>query len=187
VPVGVTGRHVARALGLLVVLPALGGGLFALGLVAIGADGPSTGATTTRSGAIGRSRPRPIPIPARSCPFLKAVQEASVPVGTASWHLLVGGPNDRVTGGDDLAAKLSAFDLSLRVAATQTPGPVRSDLTSVALDVERGQALLRSAPNSQTFVDRALTPLADGVIAFQDASDLIGGACGTRLSPDFLP
>jgi hypothetical protein len=180
--VGVVARRAARTLGLLLVLPAVVGGLLALGMAAIGSSA-STGSTSRGSSS---RAPKPITIDTRACPYLEAVHVTSKPVGDASWQLLTGKGADRIHAGATLSGKLAAFDLALRVAAAKVPAPVRLELDTVSASVERGQAALRTSANEQAFVDRSLTPLLDGVAAFGRAGALVGTACGFRLSTDFV-
>jgi hypothetical protein len=164
---------------MLLVFPAAGGALLGLGLMAVVDAG---NASTSRSSHLSRTRFAPIPIPHRACAYLEAVHDTSEPVGNASWRFIVGSEAERLRAANGFSAKLGAFDLALRVAATQVPDAVRYELMKVAQSVERGQALLRTTPNAQAFVDRGFGPLADGVLALNDASDLVGAACGFRLS-----
>lgn len=181
---GVVARRTARTLGLLLVLPAVIGGLLALGIAAIGSS--TSVRYTSRSSGFRAPSPKPVPIDPRACPYLEAVHVTSKPVGDASWQLLTGKGADRIHAGATLSGKLAAFDLALRVAATKVPAPVRLELDTVAASVERGQAALRTSANEQTFVDSSLTPLLDGVTAFGRAGAMVGTACGFRLSTDFV-
>ena len=177
-------RRTARTLGLLLVLPAVIGGLLALGITAIGSS-VSVRSTSGRGG-FRAPGPKPVPIDPPACPYLAAVHATSKPVGDASWQLLTGTGADRIRAGTTLSGKLAAFDLALRVAATKVPAPVRLELEAVAASVERGQAALRTSANEQTFVDAAVRPLLDGVAAFGRAGAMVGTACGFRLSSDFV-
>ena len=181
---GVVARRSARIVGLLLVVPAVIGGLLALALTAMGSS-VSIGSTSRSSGFRAPS-PKQVPIDARACPYLEAVRVTSKPVGDASWQLLTGKGVDRIRAGATLSGKLAAFDLALRVAATKVPTTVGLELGAVADSVERGQAALRNSANEQTFVDRSLTPLLDGVAAFGRAGVMVGNACGFRLSTDFV-
>jgi hypothetical protein len=182
--VGVVARRSARTVGLLLLLPAVVGGALALGVAAIGSSA-STG-PTSRSNGFRAPSPKSVPIDPRACPYLEAVHVTAKPVGDASWQLLTGKGADQIHAGATLSAKLAAFDLALRVAATKVPTSVRLELDTVAASVERGQAALRTSANEQTFVDSSLAPLLDGVTAFGRAGAMVGTACGFRLSTDFV-
>ncbi|HEY5011359.1 MAG TPA: hypothetical protein VIK61_01470, partial [Acidimicrobiia bacterium] len=65
---GVVARRSARTVGLLLLLPAVSGGLLALGLAAIASS------ASFSIGSLERPHLKPIAIPARSCPSLRAVR-----------------------------------------------------------------------------------------------------------------
>jgi hypothetical protein len=182
-------NRIARTLLLLVALPAFVGGVLGLGLAAafrvggVSADGPVHELRFTRT------RLKPIPVPQRACPYLDAVRTTAAAAGSASLSLFDARPSKQAQGGfgTDYPAKLAAFDLSLRVAATQVPAPLRSKLTVVAVNVEIGRKLLEIAPDERTYSRRSFESLVDGVYALQDASDLTGTACGFQLSAGYLP
>jgi hypothetical protein len=174
---------------MLVVVPAAFGALGGLGLWASGSfrvdDRPAHQLVSTN----GARHLDPISIPARACPYLDAVRITGTSAGNATGDLVVNRPSAHAvaTFKTEYPAKLAAFELALRAAATQSPEPVRAQLTEVAKQVAWGRTLVRDAPDVPTFASSAFGPLMSGVSALQDATDLVGDACGFRLAPVIVP
>lgn len=95
-PVGRTRHPLARFLVTLVVLPAAGGALLALGLVAAGINDIHV---TDPINLGQQSSLAPIPIPRRACPFLDAVRTTSSAAGKASGALLDEHTSERAKAG----------------------------------------------------------------------------------------
>jgi hypothetical protein len=168
------GRRVLTLLAVLVAIPALLGATLAIVLVAV------------LSGIhidVGSSRhTNPIPVASRTCPYLRAVRTTGNEAATSSLNLIAvssARPVDYPTG---YAAQLAEFDLSLRVAATQSPARLRRKLNEVAVNVEVGRALIRRISDPTTYFERALNALSHGSGALSYADDLVGNQCGFRLS-----
>jgi hypothetical protein len=168
---------------MLVVVPAAFGGLGGLGLWASGSfrvnDRPAHALVSTYSA----DHLDPIPIPQRACPYLDAVRVTAVSAGNATSDLLLEHPTPQAlaTFKTEYPAKLAAFELALRAAATRSPAQLRAQLTEVAKQVAWGRTLARDAPDVDTFASSSIGSLMSGVSALGYASDLTGNACGFRL------
>jgi hypothetical protein len=155
------------------VLPAVGGGLLGLGLVASGFAANSNASITVGPDL------KPIAIPVRACPYLNVVQVMAA-AGQAFWDE----PDafkDLGTPASDhrLDAILAPLDFALRATATQVPARLRVQLLETATQVEIGRALIAYRQTTgPSFIDA----LFDGDISLTNASDLVGGACGFTLA-----
>jgi hypothetical protein len=163
---------------MLVVLPALGGGLLGLGLIAAGFS-VGSGASIDLGPNFGPRHLKPIAIPKTACPYLKAVN-VTAGAAQAFWNEpsafnKLGTPaSDR-----QLEAVLAPFDFSLRVAATQVPARLRLELSDTAHQVEIGRA---SIAYGRVMDTRFILALAAGLQSLNNASDLVGHACGFPLA-----
>ena len=184
--VGTTRRRFFRALALLVAVPALCGGVLGLALVAIGFN--VTSGESSSSNHVAAPKPiRPIAIPARACSYLDAVRAAAEAarrsLSKSPGGALFGAGPDGKAWRSEYASHLARLSFALRVAAPHVPSPVRVKFAVVAAHADRFQSSLR-AGGDFTKIFPTLDSLAVGLGAFQDASDLVGTACGSRLAPD---
>ena len=163
---------------MLVVLPAVGGGLLGLGLMASGFSVSSGGSTDLLS-SFGPRHLKPIAIPKAACPSLNVVRIASSKA-EAYWNgrdafTSLGTP----AADKQLDALLAPLDYSVRVAATQVPARLAGELSDVSSQVEIGRALIAyRQTESPHFIDA----LGAGVHSLSNASDLVGTACGLPLA-----
>jgi hypothetical protein len=163
------GQRVARALGLLLVVPALGGGLFGIGLLSVG-HVVRLGSTETFTRPTQATVPpvRPIAIPARACPYLTTVHAASE--GAHAAPARSSGPN------------LAALELALRVAGPHVPATLGGKLERSADFAQQFDAIMGDPAKNAV---PSLDSFTAGMGAVDDANHLVGSACGfeTNVRP----
>jgi len=118
-------------------------------------------------------------IPAASCPYLRAVQATADRAGEG-WGD-VSFTSDRKTWRPfavQLRPKLATFELALRVAIPHVPKPVASQLGSTLRAVKLGRAKLDQSKSALAYLDRTNWAVVEGYVDLQNASDLVGTACG---------
>jgi hypothetical protein len=156
-------------------LPAVGGGLLGLGLLASGFSVSSGGSSNFGSDFL-QPRYKPIAIPPRACPALKVVQ-----VTAAAAEALLSEPSTKLgspAADRRFAAALAPLDFSLRATAIQVPERLQVELAATARQVEIGRALIAYRQGGSTsFLDAVFA----GAMSLSNASDLVGHACGFPL------
>jgi hypothetical protein len=167
---------------MLVAVPAAGGGLLGLGIASVFKVG-GVGAHGTVHEAIGTSHALgPIPIPQAACAYLDAVRRTATVAAESSTTLLSTKPKPlRVGAYEAVPEQLAALDLALRVAATKVPQPVALELSRAADNVEHGRRLRTVSLDASEYASDIMIPLTDGYLAMNDASRLVGDACGFAL------
>jgi hypothetical protein len=132
---------------------------------------------------------KPIPIPAASCPYLRAVHATAERAGAGWGDVLFSSDRKRWRRfAVQVGPKLAAFDLALRAAIPNTPRPVATRLRRNLRQVEIGRARLTVSRDGWDYFDRTHWAVITGYENLSDASDLVGHACGFtdgyELAPD---
>jgi hypothetical protein len=165
---------------------AIGGVIFAASLVNL--PGGNSFLDGSNSLQFGRPPLAPIKVPRAACPCLNPVHVLAVALDR-QWAAAFGGGDRWPTFKKELAAELPALELDVARAEPHVPGQIAARFEALEGDLRLGVAELPSAksvsdvlapPGSRT------PPLADGVGALVDASDLVGNACGYPLAPSNL-
>jgi hypothetical protein len=125
----------------------------------------------------------PIAVPVESCPYLRPVRVIGARLD-ARWTHALAGTESWSSFRTYLGPELAEFESALTMAERHVPEPVARKFEVIVLDVRLGRAEL---PHQRSEAD-VLFPagresaLLEGVHALNDASDLVGDACGARLT-----
>ena len=126
----------------------------------------------------------PIQIPAASCPYLRVLNAVEESAG-AGWPDAL---EDNTTYqwrpfAMQLAPKLAVLETTLLVVSVHVPRPVASHLTDALHQVVIGRPPLATSPNVNTYLWQTFSAVFTGWSDLNDASGLIGNACGFVFSP----
>lgn len=135
----------------------------------------------------------PIPIPKAACPYLRTVHDTA----DASGRLYVEALNARKPNrGSDSGARqswssfrsasrltLAGFDDALSKAVPHVPPRVAARLDVVLTNVRSGERELGTATSYAEYTNATSGDVLAGLGALDDASGLVGNACGFTLSP----
>jgi hypothetical protein len=122
----------------------------------------------------------PIPIPQRSCPYLRLVSAAATNAG-APWHDALAGSGSWIRFTREISGPLADLDAALGAAVPRVPGPVAQDLRTVRHDVQIGRVELLAASSVGDYMGRS--QVFEGYTTLTHAGALVGNACGAALAP----
>jgi hypothetical protein len=140
-------------------------------------------------GIHGRDHLDPIPIAKEACPYVIVMHAAATefqrvyPFPTHTVHTTEGWSEQR----GRLAAASGSLEQAIKIGSPHFPKPVRARLTTTVRALRRGDRELLVASSGDDLVGRTLQLYADGVSSYGEASDLVGGQCGTWLRADGPP
>ncbi len=126
----------------------------------------------------------PIPVAATACPYLREVHDKAEAAGRAFLNVLRGQTGEWRTEAAQHAQLLAAFELTLRAVIPHVPPPVATELKTVRMKVAAGRIEVAAAPSAGEYMRLSTAQAFEGTIALGNASDLVGNACGFKLSPD---
>jgi hypothetical protein len=129
-----------------------------------------------------------IPIPAGACPYLRQVHDKAESAGQTYFRILrsLDGPADAKrwrTQAARHAHALAPFEVTLRAAIPHVPARVAIELRKVRVNVAAGRREVAIARSAHEYASASAGPVMEGFFALNDASDLVGTACGFELSP----
>jgi hypothetical protein len=135
-----------------------------------------------------RERLEPIPIAASACPYLREVHDKAESASRAYMGALSAQTGSRrwPTEAAEHAQDLAAFELTLRAAIPHVPARVATELRQVRAKVAAGRKDVAAAHSASEYVGLSWGHAADGATALQNASDLVGQACGFELWPSLF-
>jgi hypothetical protein len=169
----------AALLGLGVVFAGLVG-LFALAANAIDGIG------SIFSNPVPTQPEEPIPIPGRSCPYLREVHDTAAASGQlylSANALPTRSPDAWLLRRAQLRQSLAQFDGALRRAIPRVPPRVAKQLLGVLQEVRTGEENLTEAATFADYNTRTFDSVFLGYLALGNASGLVGNACGFALQP----
>jgi hypothetical protein len=170
---------VAALFGLGVVFAGLVG-LFALAANAISGIGPIF------SSPVATQPEEPIPIPGRSCPYLREVHDTAAASGQlylSANAVPTRSPEPWQLRRAQLRQSLARFDGALRRAIPRVPPRVATQLSGVLRDVRNGEQNLTKAATFHDYNAQTFDSVILGYLALGNASGLVGNACGFTLQP----
>jgi hypothetical protein len=126
----------------------------------------------------------PIPVAAIACPYLREVHDKADAASQTLWNVLGAQTAEWRTEAAQHAQQLAAFELTLRAAIPHVPAPVATELKTVRVKVAAGRKEIAAAHSATEYVHLSSGQVIDGTVALGNASDLVGNACGFKLSPD---
>jgi hypothetical protein len=134
---------------------------------------------------IGRKPLDPIPVAASSCSYLRPVHDAAEPARREYLRALSGRSDPRAWGAEAAlhAQQLTALKLTLIAAIPHVLARVAAELEHVSRNVTAGLTELAAPDSASDYVRRSAGHALDGNDALNNASDLVGRACGFELSP----
>lgn len=133
---------------------------------------------TTLDVAARRTVLKPVPVPASACPYLRRVHDTAGSAGQAQWQV------DSLTDFHaQLGPNLVAFESALRAALPRVPVKVATSLREVLVHVSVGVRQLDTSRSAAEYETASSGDVLAGLDALNDASDLVGNACGFRLTP----
>jgi hypothetical protein len=142
--------------------------------------------TSLSNMSIGRRHLDPIPVAASACPYLRPVHDSAESAGRTYLRLLSGRTDPNAWGAEAAqhGQQLAALELTLLAAIPHVPKRVAAELEQVSANVAAGRTAVAVAPSASDYVSRSSKRAFDGIFALEDASDLVGNACGFELSPN---
>ncbi len=169
------GQNRRIVVGIIAAPFALAATLFAIFAVLIGCVA-IVFALTFRGFEFGRKPLDPIPVPPEACPYLDPVRV--VVADLTNWwneHLF---PRP-----EQLVPKLDALDVVLKNAQPHVPTRIAKEFDVILLETRVGRDELARTPNVLVpdVNERYMDAFWAGVRALENASDLIGDACGDTL------
>jgi len=127
---------------------------------------------------------KPIPIPGASCPYLRVLNAVEGSAGE-NW----GNALDYHTRRQwrpfavQLEPKLALLEATLLVAGVHVPRPVASDFTDALHHVVIGRPPLAASLTVDAYLQQTNNAVVNGWSDLNNASQLIGNACGFVFSP----
>ena len=127
---------------------------------------------------------KPIPIPAASCPYLRVLNAVEESAGAGWINALDYNTTDQWRPfAAQLAPKLAVLETTLLVASAHVPRPVASDFADALHQVVLGRPPLAISRTANAYLAQTNSAVLAGWIDLNQASALIGNACGFDFSP----
>ena len=133
----------------------------------------------------------PVPIAAGACPYLRHVRNKAESASKTYVRILQSQdrPADAKrwrTQAARHAHELKPFEVALRAAIPHVPAWVAVELRKVRVNVAAGRREVATARSASEYASVSAGHVMEGFFALNDASDLVGTACGFDVSPGLV-